>query len=116
MNKTKPYLLLLAGAVPAIFCLTEFAHRLHLYRKFGSRPFLNHVADGYFGWMYAIAGAALVAFAVGLALAIRRKAVGLAIAYVGAAALTIGCAVALYLAHDRGILVTYSEFIQRLGS
>ncbi len=114
-KRAKPYLLLLAGALPAAFCWAEFARRLHLYRKYGSQPFVNHVADGYFGWMYLIAGAALVAFAVGLALAIRRKAVGRAIAYVGAAALTISCAVAFYLAHDRGVIVTYGEFIQRLG-
>ena len=114
-NKAKPYLLLMAGAAPAIFCLTEFAYRLHLYRQRGSRPFMNHVVDNYFGWMYAIAGAALVAFAVGLVLAIRRKAVGLAIAYVGAAALTVGCAVAVYIAHARGVIVTYGEFIRHLG-
>ena len=107
--------LLVAGLVPATFCWMEFAYRLSLYRRYGSQPFLNHVADGYFEVMYSVAGVAIILFVIGMLLAVRRKLAVRAIVYSFAAVLCVCFAAALCFIHQRDILVTYGEFVKNLG-
>ena len=103
------------GLLPSALCVTELVHRLRLYRQYGCKPFDNHVADGYFGIIYALTSLAAAVFIVGFFLAIRSKAVPRAILYASATVLTVCLAAAFCYMHHADILVTYSEFVKNMG-
>ena len=115
MNRVKPYLLLAAGLAPMAFCWMEFAHRIRLYHSYGCKPFLNHVADGYFGIMQTLAASALALFAIGLFMAVRQKNTPRVSLYSCAIVLAVGYLVALWYVHQSDVLVTYTEFVENLG-
>ncbi len=115
MNRISLHLLLLVGLLPLAACWSEFAYRIALYRDYGSKPFANHVADGYFSNMYAAAGVALCLLVTGLVIAIRRRTkLTAGIHMLGVLAATAYVA-ALTIAHHQAAIVTYSEFIASFG-
>ena len=114
-RRVKPYLLLLVGIGLAGMCWLELVYRLSLFERYGSHPFLNHVADGYFLLMYVIAGGATVAFLIGAGLAFLRGIQIRGLIYSFAALVTLCYAVVLYCMHERKMLVTYGEYIGAIG-
>ncbi len=116
LKRVKPYILLLAGMALAAGFWAEFAYRLWLYREYGSLPYVNHVADGYFVVMFVSAGIAIAVLLVGAYQAMRNRVMVRALMYFCSAVFALCYAVALYCVHDSHVLVTYSEFIKTLGS
>ena len=115
MKRALGYIPLAVGILAAGLCWAELLYRLRLYVRYGAKPFVNHVADGYFGVMYLLAAVAAVPFVVGTAMAIGRKSASRTALYVGAMALVAAFVVVLCLMHRAGVLVTYSEFVDHAG-
>ena len=115
MKRAMPYVALLVGLIVVTFCWLELLHRIRLYQQYGSQPFLNHVADGYFKTMYCLAFIAITCFSVGIVLGFRSKSVVQIASNIGAAIATIGFACGLFFMHQQDMLVTYSEFVDNMG-
>jgi hypothetical protein len=108
-------LVLFLASPLTLFLWAEVLYRLSLFRRYGGQPFVNHVNDGYFGWMYLISGLAAVLLAGGLALAVRAAAPLRTILHAAALAVSMAGIQTLMLLHERHLLVTYSEFTRKLG-
>ena len=115
MRGLKSYLLLSAGVVPVAFCWMELLYRIRLYRRYGSQPFLNHVADGYFGIMYLAAVVAAAILICGLVLSIRSKSSSRIMLYLTASGFAVAHMAVLFLMNWKDMLVTYSEFAENMG-
>ena len=114
MEKLKAYILLVIGLLPTAVCWSELLYRLRLYKECGSQPFLNHVADGYFGIMYIAASIASAILILGVILSIRSKSIPRIILYSLAAVLALSFIVVLFFMNQQAILVTYSEFLNNM--
>ena len=115
MKRIAPYLLLLVGLIPTAACWMELLYRVGLYKWYGAEPFLNHVADGYFGVMYSVAAGAAAVLILGLALSIRAKSIQRITLYSVAAMAPLAHMAVLLFMNQQDMLVTYSEFVQNMG-
>jgi hypothetical protein len=115
MKRITTHLLLVAGLVPTALCWMELLCRIGLYKRYGSEPFLNHVADGYFGMMYSAAAGAAAALILGLAFSIRAKSIPRITAYSVAAVIPLAHMAVLFFMNQQDMLVTYSEFAKNMG-
>ena len=111
----KRYLPLAAGLLLTAYCWAELLYRIHLYQRYGSQPFLNHVADDYFGKMYVAAASAAIMLVVGLVLSIKPRNVPGIMTHTLAAVLALTHMLALAYMNKHDMLVTYAEFARNLG-
>ena len=111
----KQFLPLAAGLLLTTCCWAELLYRIHLYQRYGSQPFLNHVADDYFGKMHAAAASAAIMLVVGLVFSIKSRSVPKIMAHTLAAALALTHMLALAYMNKHDMLVTYGEFARNLG-
>jgi len=115
MKKAVLSLALFIGLIPEVLCWTDFAYRIHLYCRYGEKPFVNHVAPEHFNLMFALAGVAFALFVIGMTLAVLFKMRRWAVAYGCALIFIAGYVFSLDYIHRNHILVTYDEFIGRHG-
>jgi len=115
MKRVRTYLLLVLGLMPTTLCWMELLYRISLYKRYGSKPFLNHVAESYFGMMYFAAAIAAAIFILGLVFAIRAKSFPRITIYSVATVFPLAHMLVLVFMNQQDMLVTYGEFVKNMG-
>ena len=96
-------------------CWLEMAHRIRLYQQYGSKPFLNHVADGYFVFVGAAAFFALMLFAAGALISKSTESSSLFVSHLGGGIVMVMYLGTLFFLNQQDMLVTYGEYVRNMG-
>ena len=115
MHSMKPIVCLLTGIILLGYLWAECLYRITLYFEYGSKPYVNHVGDGYFVSMYSVALVSGVLLGVSLYMSYRLRLRAMTILSVTALLLSLLNVATLAQMNRTKSLVTYSEFVKNMG-